>query len=45
MNQLQPDAHGAMVRVEPLSQVIVVEAAIVFSSLLWTTVHIWAKSP
>ena len=44
LNQLQPDAHGAMVRVEPLSQVIVVEAVIVFSSLLGTTVHIWAKS-
>ena len=45
LNQLQPDAHGAMVRVEPLSQVIVIEAVIVFSLLLWTTVHIWAKSP
>ena len=45
LNQLQPDAHGAMVRVEPLSQVIVIEAVIVFPLLLWTTVHIWAKSP
>ena len=45
LNQLQPDAHGAMVRLEPLSQVIVIEAVIVFSLLLWTTVHIWAKSP